>query len=51
MAQRAFKDSHREKILYQSRMFVAALLVIVLTGGLMARYFTLQILDHETYKV
>ncbi len=51
MTQRAFKDSHREKILFQSRMFVAALLVVLAMGGLMARYFTLQILDHETYKV
>lgn len=51
MSQRAIKDSHREKLLYQSRMFVAGLLVVVLMGGLMARYFTLQILDHEVYKV
>lgn len=51
MTQRAFKDSHREKILFQSRMFVAATLVVLAMGGLMARYFTLQILDHETYKV
>ena len=49
-AQRALKDTHVERRLYQIRMSVAMLGLFVLVGVLLYRYFTLQIINYETFR-
>ena len=43
------KDPFNEKRLYRSRIVLAALLMLLLTGVVVWRYFSLQIIEHEKY--
>ncbi|ARN74683.1 penicillin-binding protein 2 [Oceanicoccus sagamiensis] len=46
----ALKDPYTEKRIYGARTIFAALVVFALLSLLMARYFSLQITQHETYR-
>ena len=44
-----FKDTAAERRLFQRRALVMVLLVLLVLGGLLARMYQLQIIEHETY--
>jgi penicillin-binding protein 2 len=44
------KDSESERRIFTIRAILAAICVFALVGVLIARYYTLQILDYETYR-
>jgi len=44
-----FKDSESERRIFTVRVIIAAVFVLALIGILLARYYTLQIVDFETY--
>lgn len=44
-----FKDDNREQHLFTSRMRLACLLILLLAGTLLVRYYYLQILHYEHY--
>ncbi len=46
----ALKDSHREKRAFSARTFVSLLLVLLMLGVLLNRYFSLQITDFQAYR-
>lgn len=46
----ALKDTYREKRIYTVRIIIAGLLALVLLLLLVGRYFSLQIVQHETYR-
>ncbi len=46
----ALKDLHLEARTYSARTVTAISLVLVLMGLIMARYYTLQVTDHEVYR-
>ena len=48
--QRALKDTHVERRLYQSRMTVAMLGLFLLVGVLLYRYAVLQIVNYDVYR-
>jgi penicillin-binding protein 2 len=50
MPQVALKDPYNEKRLFAARMMVASVFMLGLIFLLMGRYFSLQILEHDTYK-
>lgn len=47
----AIKDQNREVRIYGARTVLAILIVLVLLGIILMRYFSLQITDYEVYKV
>jgi penicillin-binding protein 2 len=47
----ALKDPFRESRIFGARTFLAIIVVIVLLGLLLARYFSLQITNYESYVV
>ncbi|MGM0570687.1 penicillin-binding protein 2 [Marinobacter sp.] len=49
MAWGEFKDTAAERRLFQRRTLVMLGLVIVLFGALVARFYQLQVIEHETY--
>ncbi|MEM1142225.1 MAG: penicillin-binding protein 2 [Pseudomonadota bacterium] len=46
----ALKDPSREQRIYADRSVVALLMILALLSVLLARYYTLQISDYETYQ-
>lgn len=50
MALVALKDPSKERVLYRSRFLVASVLMVVMLGVIIGRYFFLQVIKHETYK-
>ncbi|MFV0276569.1 MAG: penicillin-binding protein 2, partial [Parahaliea sp.] len=46
----ALKDQHREARIYSARTIIAVGIVIVLLGMILARYYSLQINQYETYR-
>jgi len=44
-----FKDTAAERRLFQRRALVMVLLVLLVLGGLLARMYQLQVIEHETY--
>ena len=44
-----FKDTAAERRLFQRRALVLLLLVLLVLGGLLARMYQLQVIEHETY--
>ncbi|MCB1675050.1 MAG: penicillin-binding protein 2 [Halioglobus sp.] len=46
----ALKDPHRESRIYSARTVAAVILVLGLLGTVLARYYTLQITEYETYR-
>lgn len=49
MTSRHFKDHIREHRIFVSRAIIAFLFVLVLTGCLVARFYYLQVIQHDTY--
>ncbi|MFC4259404.1 penicillin-binding protein 2 [Marinobacter lacisalsi] len=49
MAWGEFKDTAAERRLFQSRVLVMLVVVVVLFGVLMGRFYQLQVIEHETY--
>ncbi len=49
MPDSAFKDTHREFRLYSIRIFVSALVVLLLAAVLIWRYYHLQVTRHDDY--
>ncbi|MFT7286399.1 MAG: penicillin-binding protein 2 [Halieaceae bacterium] len=45
----ALKDTQREQRIYGARTLTAIVLVLLLLGVLLARYYTLQVRDYEAY--
>ena len=45
----ALKDPRREQRIYAARSFAALLIVVLMLGVLVSRYWTLQIREYETY--
>jgi penicillin-binding protein 2 len=45
----ALKDSHRESRIYSARTLAAMLVVFAALGLILARYYSLQITEYETY--
>ncbi len=46
----ALKDPHRETRIYQARSWTAIVIVLVLLGVIVFRYYNLQITQYETYR-
>ncbi|MEM6584051.1 MAG: penicillin-binding protein 2, partial [Pseudomonadota bacterium] len=46
----ALKDPSREQRIFADRSVVALLMILALLSVLLARYYTLQISDYETYQ-
>ena len=46
---RQFKDHHREQRLFLARALFAGAVIVLLTGLLMYRFYTLQVLHHDDY--
>ena len=46
----ALKDPHRESRIYSARTVAAVLAVVVALGLVLARYYSLQITEYETYR-
>ncbi len=44
-----FKDTAAERRLFQRRALVALAMVLLLIGGLLARMYQLQVVEHQTY--
>jgi len=44
-----FKDHHREATTIKGRLLVTMLLVLVMLGILLSRYYNLQVVNHENY--
>ncbi|WP_045855710.1 penicillin-binding protein 2 [Teredinibacter purpureus] len=44
-----FKDHHYEARVFGFRLAISFLLVVVLFGALIARYYTLQVIDYDAY--
>jgi len=49
MQDRAFSDPARERLLFAQRLFITAVITLVLSGLLAARYFNLQISRHDDF--
>ncbi|MEM6708299.1 MAG: penicillin-binding protein 2 [Pseudomonadota bacterium] len=50
MAREQLKDRSQELSLFRTRAWLAFAVSLVLSGVLLARYFELQIVEHETYR-
>lgn len=46
----SIRDTQTETRVFSKRAVLAAVLVVIATGGLLARYFHLQVVEHETYR-
>ena len=46
----ALKDPHREARIYSARTIIAIAIVLGLMGVILARYYSLQISEYETYR-
>ena len=46
----ALKDPHREARIYNARTIAAIVLVLGLLGIILARYYSLQVSDYDTYR-
>ena len=46
----ALKDPHREARIYNARTIAAIMLVLGLLGIILARYYSLQVTDYDTYR-
>lgn len=44
-----FKDHHRESSIFTQRVFVTLLLVLVMLGVLLTRYYNLQVVNYQNY--
>ncbi len=49
MASREFKDHYREQRIYAGRTIAAVLVIFVMLGVLAARYYYLQVIEHEVF--
>ncbi|MFT6201158.1 MAG: penicillin-binding protein 2 [Candidatus Endobugula sp.] len=44
-----FKDHHREATIFNGRVIVTMLLVLIMLGVLLSRYYNLQVVNYENY--
>ncbi|MFT5118830.1 MAG: penicillin-binding protein 2 [Kiritimatiellia bacterium] len=44
-----FKDHHREATIFTGRVFVTLLIVLVMLGVLLSRYYNLQVVNYQNY--
>ena len=46
----SIRDTQTETRVFSKRAVLAAIIVVLAAGGLLARYFHLQVVEHETYR-